>query len=297
LLLPPCGDSAGEVILDSAGLTRAVPETFLRDMTNWIDSHCHLEGFQSSGELSEILDRALEAGVTRMIAVGTSVVDWTVYREMKGRLPGRIEYTVGLHPGAVEANWAEETAKLSTFFAPPQSPVALGEIGLDYFRLPEDPVAAGEAILRQEGAFREQLLLARELKVPVVVHSRDAFSETVKLIDESGVDWTRVVFHCFSYGAEEVAVLNERGGRASFTGLVTYKNAPEIREAMVKQGVERLMLETDSPYLAPEPHRGKTNEPAFVADIGRRCARELGMSEDELARRTSENVREFFGLE
>jgi len=236
-------------------------------------------------------------GITKVVTIGTSPEDWASHREACMKDLELIAYTVGLHPGSVKGEWEDDVRQLSAFFMPPHPPVAIGEIGLDFFRLPENPVEAGEVILRQEEAFRYQLLLAKELKTPVVVHSRDAFSETVKLIDESGVDWTRVVFHCFSYGAEEVAVLNERGGRASFTGLVTYKNAPEIREAMVKQGVERLMLETDSPYLAPEPHRGKTNEPAFVADIGRRCARELGMSEDELARRTSENVREFFGLE
>jgi len=262
----------------------------------WIDSHCHLQRYHLSGGLSEVLGASALANVSRMISVGTSPEDWALYRELASLHPGRIDYTVGVHPGSVEIGWADSVRELSPFFMPPHAPVAIGEIGLDYFRLPKDPAVAGDVILRQEAAFQQQLLLARELEVPVVIHSRDAFAETVKLIDESGVDWRKVVFHCFSYGAKEVAELNERGGRASFTGLVTYKNAPEIREALVRQGVDRLMLETDSPYLAPEPHRGKTNEPAFVAEIGRRCAKELGMGEAELAERTSENVRAFFGL-
>ncbi|MFW6218240.1 MAG: TatD family hydrolase [Verrucomicrobiota bacterium] len=265
-------------------------------MGNWTDSHCHLQRFEQEGELPAVLGRAESAGVGRMIAVGTSLEDWVPYRELAQGHPGRIDYTAGLHPGHVDADWEDGVRQLSAFFMPPQAPVALGEIGLDFFHLPKDPVAAGDAILHQEAAFRQQLLLAGELGCPVVVHSRKAFAETVRLIDASGIDWTKVVFHCFSYGPEEVRQLNERGGRASFTGIVTYKNAPEVREALRVQGVESLMLETDSPYLAPEPHRGQSNEPAYVADIGRRCAEVLAVSVEELAERTTANVKEFFGL-
>jgi len=231
-----------------------------------------------------------------MIAVGTSSEDWAVYRELAQRWAGRISYTVGLHPTGVEEGWEEMVRQLSPFFMPPCPPVALGEIGLDFFHLPGDPVAAGEAILRQEEAFRQQLSLARELECPVVIHSRDAFEATVRLVDEAEVDWEKVVFHCFSYGPNEVAALNERGGRASFTGIVTYKNASAVREALVRQGVARLMIETDCPYLTPEPHRGKPNEPAFVADTGRFCAGLLGIGADELAQRTTANAEAFFGL-
>lgn len=262
-----------------------------------IDSHCHLKGFKDKGELDATLKRAAEAGVTRYIAVGTSEKDWVSYREMQMAHPGKINYTVGLHPCYVDAEWYHAVSQISTFFMPPHAPVALGEIGLDYFHLPKDPVQAGETILHQEAALRQQLMLADELDCPIVIHSRDAFKETVQLIDESGIDWQRIVFHCFTYGPEEIIQLNERGGRASFTGVATYKNAPKVREALRAQGIERLMLETDCPYLTPEPHRGKPNEPAYLHPIAERCAEILAVPLEELAVRTTANTKAFFNLD
>ena len=263
----------------------------------WIDSHCHLDGFARRGELAGLLKRAETAGVERMITIGTSPSDWVVYRELAASHPGRIDYSVGLHPSDADDQWRDAAATITAFFAPPHTPVALGEIGLDYFHLPKDPVEAGEVILHQEAAFAHQLQLARQLDCPVVIHSRDCFAETVAAIDASGIDWQRVVFHCFSYGPGEMETLAGRGGRASFTGLVTYANADPIREAVRVQGAERLMVETDSPYLAPVPHRGTTNEPAHVAVTGRACAELLGIPAAELATLTRDNTRRFFGLE
>mgnify|MGYP001547827413 CR=1 FL=1 len=262
----------------------------------WIDSHCHLHGFQKKSELAAVLERAKAVGVGQFITVGTSPEDWAAYREMKGSQPGIIEYTVGLHPCYVEEGWEEAVSQISSFFIPPDAPVAFGEIGLDYFHLPKDPAQAGEVILLQEEAFRQQLLLATELDCPVIIHSRDCFDECVRLIDASGIDWSRIVFHCFTYGPEEVRQLNERGGRASFTGIATYKSASDVREAIREQGLERLMLETDCPYLTPEPHRGKPNEPAYIPHIGERCAEALAMPVEELAARTSANAKSFFRL-
>jgi len=151
-------------------------------------------------------------------------------------------------------------------------------------------------ILLQEAAFQQQLMLASELECPIIIHSRDAFAECVQFIDESGIDWQRIVFHCFTYGAEEIAQINHRGGRASFTGIATYKSAHTVREALRQQGIERLMLETDCPYLTPEPHRGKPNEPAYIAHIAERCAEALALSAEELAARSSQNTKDFFNL-
>jgi TatD DNase family protein len=262
----------------------------------WIDSHCHLLGFQQRNELDAALDRAREAGVRRFITVGTSPEDWVPYREMHTAHKGTIDYTVGLHPCHVEAGWEEAVGQISSFFMPPQAPVALGEIGLDYFHLPKDPVKAGDTILEQEAAFRQQLLLATELDCPVIIHSRNCFEESVRLIDESGIEWERIVFHCFSYGPEEVEIIHGRGGRASFTGIATYKSAKDVREAVRKQGIERFMLETDCPYLAPEPHRGKSNEPAYLPHIGERCADALAVDTAELAARATANTKAFFNL-
>jgi TatD DNase family protein len=140
-------------------------------------------------------------------------------------------------------------------------------------------------------------VLAERLRCPLVVHSRGAFAECVEMIDASGVDWSRVVFHCFVEGAAEMAVLVGRGGRGSFTGVLTYKNAEPVRAALREQGKERLMLETDAPYLTPVPHRGKANEPAFMRHTAEAAAIELGVSLAELAKKSTANARSFFGLE
>jgi len=261
-----------------------------------IDSHCHLKGFKDKGELELVLQRAADAGVQRFITVGTSPEDWVPYREIHAAYAGKIDYTVGLHPCSVDVDWASAVSQLSTFFMPPHAPVAFGEIGLDYFHLPKDPVQAGEVILLQESAFQQQLLLASELECPVIIHSRDAFAESVKLIDESGIDWARIVYHCFTYGSEEIAQINQRGGRASFTGIATYKSANNVREALRQQGIEQLMLETDCPYLTPEPHRGKRNEPAYIRHIAERCAEALALPTEDLAARASANTKAFFNL-
>ena len=261
-----------------------------------IDSHCHLLGFKDKGELEPVLARAVEAGVQRFITVGTSPRDWVPYREMHAAYQGQIDYTVGLHPCYVDAEWNDAASQISTFFMPPNGPVALGEIGLDYFHLPKDPLRAGEVMIYQEDAFRQQLMLACELDCPVIIHSRDAFEDTVRMIDESNINWSRIVFHCFTYGPTEITQINQRGGRASFTGVVTYKNAPDIREALRTQGTECLMLETDCPYLSPEPHRGKPNEPAYLAAIAQRCAEALAITPEELAAHTTANTQAFFNL-
>jgi TatD DNase family protein len=261
-----------------------------------IDSHCHLKSFKDKGELEPMLQRAADVGVQHFITVGTSPEDWVPYREMHAAYTGRIDYTVGLHPCYVDEDWEAAVSQLSTFFMPPHAPVAFGEIGLDYFHLPKDPVQAGEVILLQEAAFQQQLMLACELECPVIIHSREAFAESVKLIDESGIDWKRIVYHCFTYGDEEIARINQRGGRASFTGITTYKSANNVRAALRQQGIERLMLETDCPYLTPEPHRGKRNEPAYLKYIAERCAEALAMDAQALAARSSQNTREFYNL-
>ncbi len=264
-----------------------------------IDTHAHLDRFHRKGELPAVLARARAAGVVQIVTIGTEPEDWACYRELVPTLDGRVAYTAGLHPCSVDENWEAAVAALPRYFDAAGGAVAvgLGECGLDRFHLPKNDTAAAERIFAwQLAAFRVQLQLAKQLRGPLVVHSRGAFAETVAEIDASGLDWARVVFHCFSEGEAEMRVLAGRGGRGSFTGIITYKSAESVRAALRAQGLPRLMVETDSPYLTPEPHRGKPNEPAHVALTAARAAQELGVPLAELAATTTANAREFFGL-
>ncbi len=261
-----------------------------------IDSHCHLESFYRKGNLADVLQNAAEAGVGRIVTIGTSVKDWEIYRQLAAQYRSKISYTVGLHPTDVEDDWEEQLDRVPDFFENENPPVGIGEIGLDHFHLPKSPQDAEAVKSRQILVFKKQLELASSMNCPVVVHSRNSFHECVKVIDETDTDWSQIVFHCFADGPEEIRLLNERGGRGSFTGIVTYKNAESIREALLAQDMERLMVETDAPYLAPVPMRGKRNESAYVRHTAEFCARLLSMEAAEFARQTTANAERFFNL-
>jgi len=262
-----------------------------------IDTHTHLASFAARGELVAVLDRAATAGVEAMITVGTSREDWSLYRDLARAHFARVYYTVGLHPCAVADDWEEQLSAQPAFWAGAHPPVALGEIGLDRFHLPKDPATAERVWARQEAAFAAGLAQAKVLGCPVVVHSRGAFLECVEQIDASGVDWTKVVFHCFSEGPEAMAALQARGARGSFTGILTYKSAEDVRIAARAQGLAACLLETDAPYLAPAPHRGKPNEPAYLRHTAEYAAGEVfGVGLDELAAASTAEARRFFAL-
>lgn len=263
-----------------------------------IDTHTHLESFARSGRLEATLDRARAAGVEALITIGTSTDDWALYRELAATHRGWVHYTAGLHPCAVEEGWEAQVAGLKACWsAPGILPVALGECGLDRFHLPKnDPEKAEQIFTWQRAAFGAQLELAKTLGCPLVVHSRGALAECIELVDASGLDWARVVFHCFTEGEAEMRELRRRGGFGSLTGIVTYKSAENVRAAAMAQGLERLMLETDAPYLTPLPHRGKPNEPAFLRHTAEFAAGLFGVSLEDLARTTTATARRFFRI-
>lgn len=292
-----------------------------------IDTHTHLESFARKEALVPTLQRAREAGVDRMITIGTSPDDWSLYREIAEGHRGYVEFTVGLHPCSVDAGWESAVRQIEAFWGSPivgaasrrdpdesrhkaaptaqapepgslgATPVALGECGLDRFHLPKDTVKADEIFAWQRAAFEAQLAIAKRLGCPVVVHSRGAFRECVDMIDAIGVDWTRVVFHCFTEGEAEMSELTRRGGFGSFTGILTYKSAENVRTAAKAQGLARFMVETDAPYLTPMPHRGKPNEPAFIRHTAEFAAKEVfGVPYEELAAISTANAKRFYGL-
>ncbi len=261
-----------------------------------LDSHCHPANVARQGKLSEWMSDVKAAGVEGVVAIGTDLDDWSEYRGLSQAHPDFFKHTVGLHPCHVTEGWEETVAAVAPYFADHPAPAALGEIGLDYYRLPTDPAESAQMKVMQQGAFRQQLSLAYQLGCPIVIHSRYAFADCVKMIDESGVDWRKVVFHCFVEGPEAVRELNRRGGRASFTGVITYPNCPNILGALKAQGIARLMLETDAPYLSPQSKRGKENTPANLPEIAIKAAEVLGIPVDEVAEIATLNARAFFGF-
>ena len=300
-----------------------------------IDTHTHLESFARKGVLDATLARAKEAGVEAMVTIGTAPDDWSLYRDLAAAHAGYVQYTVGVHPCSVEAGWESAVAQIEEFWprtdatraSRPQdgraggqsggpeasgsqpaavsperlqsghAPVALGECGLDRFHLPKEPAKADEIFAWQCAAFDAQLAIAKRVGCPVVVHSRGAFHECLERIDRSGVDWSRVVFHCFTENEAEILELTQRGGVGSFTGILTYKSAENVRIAARAQGLGRFMVETDAPYLTPMPHRGKPNEPAFLRHTAEFAASDVfGVPFDELAAISTANAKRFYGL-
>lgn len=261
-----------------------------------IDSHCHPVDAARAGTFAAYRAQAEAAGIVGLVAIGTDLDDWQVYRDLAAAHPGYVRHTVGLHPNHVTESWEDAVAALGTFFADTVEPAALGEIGLDYVRLPADPAEAAATKARQQEAFRTQLALARQFGCPVVIHSRSSFHDCVAAVDRSGVDWRKVVFHCFTEGLECLRELRRRGGRASFTGVLTYPKSTVTRASLAAHGPDDLMLETDAPYLPPQSHRGRPNHSAYLPETAATAAEVLHLPVAEVERLTTDVARAFFGF-
>jgi TatD DNase family protein len=262
---------------------------------NFTDTHVHLDEYVKNNELPSILERAKAFKVHRMITIGTNREDWDLYKNLSINHPSQIHYTVGLHPSYVDEAWEQDMELLKNFLTPPY-PLGFGEIGLDAFHLPEDPDLAQKTLERQRLAFETQLELVKPLTCPIVIHSRQCFKETLHFIDKSGIDPQRFVFHCFVEGPDEAHQLIERGISASFTGIITYKNAQKVRDALLTFGPDRFMLETDCPFLTPVPHRGERNEPAYTWHVAEAAAALFGLPIEAISEKTEAHVQRFWGI-
>lgn len=252
----------------------------------WTDSHCHLAMADFDGDRAEVGQRAESAGVGRLVVVGTTPEDWGACAEL-AREPRR-RSTAGLHPHEA-SRWSASVAAALAGALDDRAVAAVGEIGLDYHY----DLSPREAQLE---AFAAQLAMAAERDMPVVVHSREAFQDTVDLM-RPFVPHLRGIIHCFTYGPSEAEAFLAMGLHLSFSGIVTFPKAPLIREAALLTPWSRLLVETDAPYLAPIPFRGKRCEPAHVAVVGRFIASLKGVTELEAARITSGNAGRLFGWE
>jgi TatD DNase family protein len=244
-----------------------------------IDTHAHLDACGDTAEA--VIARARAAGVQRIVTVGTGAESCRAALALADAHDG-VFAALGIHPH--QAADGESLEEVRALLAHPRA-VAVGETGLDFYRdwAPRE---------RQHELFAEQLALAAELRKPVVIHSRAAGAETLRALER--FDGT-VVLHCFS-SPDLLPTALDRGWYVSFAGNVTYPKAPELREAAREVPVDRLLAETDSPYLAPQPVRGRTNEPANVVHTLRALAEVVGVEPEELERRIEENATRAFDL-
>ncbi|EPR41696.1 hydrolase, TatD family [Desulfovibrio sp. X2] len=255
-----------------------------------VDSHAHLDMADTFGEdLPEVLARARAAGVARIGNVFLGPEAYAAGRHLFDAHP-EVYFILGIHPNEAAACTPEALEAMRLAFAADARLRAVGEIGLDLY-WDDMPLPV------QREAFVAQLGLARDLGLPPVIHSRDAFAQTIELLDAEGFAGRPLLWHCFGGDTEQARALLERGWHVSIPGPVSYKKNEELREAVKFMGLSRLLIETDCPYLTPEPWRGTRNEPALVAFTARTIAEALGTEVEEVWRRTGENAARFFGLE
>jgi TatD DNase family protein len=260
-------------------------------MATFYDTHAHLDYPDFESDFPQILDRAAAAGITKLIAVGTDLNSSRRCMALADEHP-QVFAAVGWHPNhATEA--PEDLRPALCELAQHPKVVALGETGIDYYRLPEDAAAAERSKVRQAELFRQHLEVAAETGLNCVVHQRAAFEETLAVL-RPFADCVRGVFHCFADDAERMRRVVELGSLVSFTGIVTFKNGQNIRDALAATPLDRFMLETDCPFLAPLPYRGKRCEPAYVKEIASVAAQVKGVALDELSAATCATAERFF---
>ena len=250
-----------------------------------IDTHCHFNHERLS-DIEDCLERAAEAGVTQMIVVGFDLTSSRCAVALTEQYPGVLFAAVGVHPHDSK-DWSSETEAELRDLCANERVVAVGEIGLDFHHdfSPRDA---------QEIAFQAQMKLAAEVGLPVVIHCREAYPETLKILAETGIEAMGGVMHCWAGSPEEAQQTVGLGMSLGFGGTLTFKNADAIREAAANIPTERILLETDAPYLAPMPYRGKRNEPAYSRIVAEKMAEVRGVSLPEIADLTTQNAQRLF---
>ncbi|MFW6132415.1 MAG: TatD family hydrolase [Planctomycetota bacterium] len=261
----------------------------MSDPAPLIDTHCHLAHGRLRAQVEAVLARAREAGVVVMVCAAGNLPDSSAALGL-ARAHDDVYALAGVHPHDAGDAPDDYLARLERM-ATDERNVAIGEVGLDYHYdfSPRDA---------QREVFAAQLALAARLDKRVVIHTREAFDDTLAILADSDVDGADVVFHSFTEGVERTRRVLDLGATVSYSGIVTFKKAAELRAAAATVPEDRLLVETDAPYLSPEPVRKhKTNEPAHVAHVASRLADVRGCSVDELAERTTANAVRLFGLQ
>ncbi|MEO6912546.1 MAG: TatD family hydrolase [Candidatus Baltobacteraceae bacterium] len=252
-----------------------------------IDTHAHVHDKAFDDDRAAVVNRARTAGVDAIITVGCDMEDTT--RALDCAREYELYASAGIHPHEAKDAPADIAAAFAPLLTDPRV-VAIGETGLDYY-YDHSPREAQVRILR------DQLRLARERNYPVIFHHRDAYDDFISVLRDEFTPEMRGVIHCFTGDAEQAReYVHEFGLRLGIGGILTFKTAQQIRDAVRAVGIDHLILETDSPYLAPVPHRGKRNEPAFVSQTAQALARELELPLELVLSKTDANARSLFGL-
>lgn len=251
-----------------------------------VDSHCHLDFPDFASELDAVVTRAQAQGVGRIVTISTRVKRHGELIAIAERFPD-VYCSVGTHPHHAQEEPDIGTGELVARTRHPKV-VAIGEAGLDYHydRSPRD---------LQEKSFRAHIAAARETGLPLVIHARDADADIAQiLVEETGKGAFPAVLHCFTGGRDLARTAIDLGLSISFTGIVTFKNSQDLRDIAKELPADRIMVETDAPYLAPGPYRGKRNEPAYVVEVAKVLAQVRGISREDIARQTTDNFFRLF---
>lgn len=256
-----------------------------------IDTHCHLTFPQFADQVDAVIDRAAAAAVSKLITIGTTPADAERACAI-AEAYDNVYFAAGVHPHYAPDVALNELPRLAELVAHPKC-VAWGEMGVDYHY--DDPPPEV-----QHEMFRAQLEVVRysEIDKPIIIHCRKAVDDTLGIIRGSGIDPRKFVFHCFTESPDECRKVLDLGAMISFTGIVTYKNAPEVRESAMLVPDDRIMVETDAPYLPPEPHRKvRPNEPRYVIATAAFLAELRGVTAGDFEELTDTNAKRFFGLQ
>jgi TatD DNase family protein len=251
----------------------------------FVDSHCHLDFPELTERLPQVLANMAEARVEHALCVSVTLEDWPRVAALAGNHP-QLSASVGVHPDNVDVQ--EPTVSQLVSLSRTDKIVAIGETGLDYFR------ATGD-LEWQRDRFRVHIRAAREAGKPLIIHTRAASEDTLRIMREEHAEQAGGVMHCFTEDWDVAQAALDLGFHISMSGIVSFKNAAVVRDVATRVPEDRLLIETDSPYLAPVPHRGKTNEPAWVSHVGAAVAALRGVPVDAIAAATTANYYRLFG--
>jgi TatD DNase family protein len=258
----------------------------------FIDSHCHLDFPEFQARLPEVLANMKAAKVEHALCVSVDIPDFPNVLKL-AQEHAHLYASVGVHPDYEDTPEPSFDFLVETASKHPKI-VAIGETGLDYFRMGD---RSYESLEWQRERFRIHIRAAKAVKKPLIVHTRSASEDTIRILKEEGADQIGGVMHCFTESYDVAKAAMDLGFYISFSGIVTFKSAKDLQETCKRVPIDRMLIETDSPYLAPIPYRGKTNEPAWVAKVGEFIATLKGVSLDELGASTSENFFKCFHID